>query len=100
MRRFTFSFSALAVSLLTAADGPKDDSERLQGSWVMVSLEIDGETSPDEQVTSGRLVVEGNRYTPTFAGKAYPETFTLDPDRTPKAIDFTFTDGPRKGETV
>src|SRR4051794_12531669 len=93
MRRFAFAFPALAGVLLLSAADPKDDRERLEGNWVMVSLEIDGEAVPDEQVASGRLVIEGNRYTPTFGGTAYPETFTLDPDRTPKAIDFTYIDG-------
>jgi uncharacterized protein (TIGR03067 family) len=100
MRRFMLPFSALAVALLTAASDPKDEAERLRGNWVMVSLEIDGEAVPDEQVASGRLVIEGNHYTPTYDGKAYPETFTLDPDQSPKAIDFVYTDGPRKGEVV
>ena len=100
MRRLTWIFPSLAACLSLAAADPKGDMERLQGHWVMVSLEIDGETVPDEQVESGRLVVEGNRYRPTIGGNAYPETFTLDPAQTPKAIDFTYTDGPRKGETV
>jgi uncharacterized protein (TIGR03067 family) len=100
MRRFAFAFPALAGVLLLSAADPKDDRERLEGNWVMVSLEINGEAVPDEQVASGRLVIEGNRYTPAFGGNTYPETFTLDPDQTPKAIDFTYTNGPRKGETV
>jgi uncharacterized protein (TIGR03067 family) len=100
MWRLAFVSLALAVGLLLAADAPKDDKEQLQGRWVMVSLELDGEKVPEDQVATGRLVVEGNRYTPTYAGVDYPETFTLDPSVTPKEIDFTYTDGPRKGETV
>src|SRR5947209_7337303 len=100
MRWITFASPAMAVGLLLAASDPKDDAARLQGAWVMVSLEIDGETMSEDQVASGRLVVEGDRYTPTYEGKDYPEAITLYPDKTPRAIDFTFRDGPRKGETV
>jgi uncharacterized protein (TIGR03067 family) len=100
MRRFTLAFAAVAVSLLLPAAGPGNDLDRLQGRWVMVSLEINGEPVSEDQVASGKLIVEGNRYTPTYAGKAYPETCALDPDKMPRAIDFTYIDGPREGETV
>jgi uncharacterized protein (TIGR03067 family) len=100
MRLFSFAFPVLAICPLVSAADPKGDAERLQGAWVMVSLEIDGEAAPDEQVAAGILLVEGDRYTPTYGGKAYPETFTVDPGQMPRAIDFTYTDGPRKGETV
>ena len=73
---------------------------RLEGHWVMVSLEINGEPAAEDQVASARLVVEGNRYPPKFDDEAIAETIKLDPAQTPKAIDFTYTDGPRKGEKV
>jgi uncharacterized protein (TIGR03067 family) len=96
---------AMSVALLAGADGPegvgaKGDRERLQGSWAMVSLEINGEKAPEEEVKAARLFVEGGRYTPVFDERIISESFTLHPELTPKAIDFTYTDGPRKGETV
>jgi uncharacterized protein (TIGR03067 family) len=95
----------VAVGWLAGADGPKNeraakDIEALQGNWTMISLEINGEDVSKEQVQSAKLVVKGDRYAPVFDDRIYSETFTVDPDKSPKAIDFTYTDGPRKGETV
>src|SRR4051794_3619039 len=95
----------VAVGGVAGADDPQNerapkDIEALQGTWTMASLEINGEDVSKEQVQAAKLVVEGDRYTPVFDDRTISETFTVDPDQSPKAIDFTYTDGPRKGETV
>lgn len=100
MRRITSTIPALAVGLVLSAADSKDDIERLQGTWVMVSLEMDGEQRPRDEVATARVVIEGNRYLRQVGGEIYPESFTLDPDQTPKAIDFTYTEGPRQRETI
>lgn len=97
--------TALAVVLMLGADLPrkpdaKDDRAKLQGEWAMVSLEINGEPVDEVQVKAARLVVNGEDYTPVYDSKVISETISLDPATTPKAIDFTYTAGPRKGETV
>jgi uncharacterized protein (TIGR03067 family) len=94
----------VAVGLLIGADEPgkggaKKDAEALQGTWKMVSLTIDGEGAT-ERVSSSKLVVAGDRFTPTVDGQAIPCTFTLDPSAKPKAIDLTYTSGDLKGRTV
>ena len=102
MRHLWFTISALAIGSVSTAGGTEggSDEERLAGRWVMASLMINGENAPEEQVVSARLRVEGNRYTPQFEGKDISETFKIDADTKPRSIDFTYTDGPRKGETV
>jgi len=97
MRRTLLAISALAVPWLVAADR---EAEPLAGKWVMVSLEINGESVGEDLVSSASLVVEGNRYTPRYDERVIPETIKVDPAKTPGAIDFTYTDGPRKGEKV
>jgi uncharacterized protein (TIGR03067 family) len=66
----------------------------------MASLLINGQDAPEEQVATARLVVDGDTYTPKYEGKDIAESFRIDPETAPKSIDFTYTDGPRKGETV
>jgi uncharacterized protein (TIGR03067 family) len=73
--------------------------EQLQGSWSMVSFEINGESVAEDLVKTGRLEVQGDRYTPSLGSNSATATFKIDTTRTPFAIDFTFNDGPQKGKT-
>ena len=90
------------VAGATAArgDDAKTDKERLQGTWTMVSLEINGEPVQPDQVENARLLVEGDHYTPIYDDRVISESFVVRPGADPKEIDFVYTDGPRKGEAV
>ena len=89
---------ALGAALLVAADKPKDaakkDLEKLQGTWVMAGLEIDGQVVPEEKIKGTTLTVKGDRYTTRTQGKSHEVAFKLDPSQTPRAIDMYFPDGP------
>ena len=102
MRKFVLAILALA---LVAADAPrtdadKKDAEALQGTWTMVSLTISGQNGSEEQVKGSKLVVEGDRFTPTVDDQAIPCTFKLDTSVSPKAIDITYKSGNLKDRTV
>jgi uncharacterized protein (TIGR03067 family) len=94
---------AVGVLLLTGADEPKqeasDDRRRLQGAWTMASVVLDGMPVPAEYSKAGRLVVDGDRYSVTL-GVTIASTVRLDATKQPKQADFTFIDGPQKGQTV
>jgi uncharacterized protein (TIGR03067 family) len=96
---------AVAVGLLLGADEPKKgearkDLEALQGSWTMASLVINGETLPEGFVKTGKLAVEGDVYRLEFGTNSATSTIKVVATGSPTAIDFTYTDGPQKGETV
>jgi uncharacterized protein (TIGR03067 family) len=95
----------LGLGLMAGADEPTSLEARktldaLQGHWAMVSFEVNGETAAEEQVKTGRLVVEQDRYLPVLGDRRASFSIQLDPAPDPKAIDFTFTDGPEKGKTL
>jgi uncharacterized protein (TIGR03067 family) len=73
------------------------DLERLQGSWTVAELELDGEDvgTPGE----ARIVIEGSRFTSTGMGAEYEGTFGLDASAKPAHIDMKFDKGPEKGNT-
>jgi uncharacterized protein (TIGR03067 family) len=87
--------AALAAVAVWAAAAPADDapsadkeSERLQGTWTLARLEVDGNALPIEPATfrfEGKAVIgpEGNRIA----------TFVLDPVPSPRIIDFEIPDG-------
>jgi uncharacterized protein (TIGR03067 family) len=102
MRRIAVTVLALA---LVAADEPrsdaaKKDTEALQGAWTMASVVVDGEPVPEDYARSGRLVVEGDRYTLTAGQQTGISTFTVDPSKSPKQIDQKFIEGPQKGQSI
>jgi uncharacterized protein (TIGR03067 family) len=103
MRYVLLAIVALSVPSLADEPGPNDarkDADTLKGSWSMESLTLSGREMPGGQVSEGRMVVEGDGITTTWAGRDTFATFKLDPAMTPRAIDITFKDGPLKDQTV
>lgn len=86
----------LLVSLVRAdEDAAKKDLERMQGEWVMVSGESQGQTFPENFVKSAKRMVKGDTYTVTAEGDEGPLNikgkFKLDPSHKPAHIDATTT---------
>jgi len=90
-----------ALLLLGAGDSPGSDLERLQGSWVMVAMESDGQEVPAEDFKDWKAVYEGNRVTLRAGDRVRRRgIITLDPARKPKAINTWDQDGPYEDQTV
>ena len=96
--------SILAVSLL-GADAPdpadtKKEVERLQGTWMMASMVLTRMPISPRETETARLVISGDRFAATFGGQTFVSTFRLDLTKNPKQIDFTYQDGPQRGQTI
>jgi uncharacterized protein (TIGR03067 family) len=95
MRGFLIVLSlAMLAGLVHAADeAAKKDQERMQGEWIMVSGESQGQPFPDRFVKSAKRVVEGDTYTVTAETEDGPYSvkarFKLDPTHKPGHIDAT-----------
>ena len=72
------------------------DLECLQGTWNVVSLEMDG-----QKMSGGdaRIVVRGNRFTSIAMGATYEGTVTVHAATVPRGFDLRFEEGPEKGNT-
>lgn len=91
---------ALTVSFLVGGAGPADpvkqDLAKLEGKWVIVSYEKDGVKLDAEEVKElPSLTIKGKEY--TWSNGERPGSFTLDPTKKPKTIDYTITAGDDKG---
>lgn len=100
----TLGALVMAAGLLGWVDEPKSDVAKadmkaLQGAWSMSSVVVNGEEVPADVLKEGKLVVEGDKYTATL-NVSITSTFTLDPQKKPKAIDFKYTDGPQQGQSI
>jgi uncharacterized protein (TIGR03067 family) len=82
----------LIVTLAAGAEGTKEDAAadlmRMQGDWVVVSMEVDGMKVPDDDAMALFRSVKGDSYTVSryrrVRGKG---TIRLDATNRPRAID-------------
>jgi uncharacterized protein (TIGR03067 family) len=84
----------LLAGALLAADAPKagtaeEEMKKLQGSWKVVSLEVEGKAIPEEEFKDVRVIFKGDKMFSTKGGKegGKPNRYKLDPSKTPKHID-------------
>src|SRR5476649_497681 len=85
----------LIASGLDANDDKKDDKDKLQGDWTVASMELRGKVMSEEQRKDWRLVVKGDEWLQTSKSDKRMElkmTFKVDPAKTPKEIDFKWTE--------
>jgi uncharacterized protein (TIGR03067 family) len=76
----------------------KKDLAKFQGSWQAVSaINMEGKPASAEEAQQLRLVVEGNTFTLREKDTTIRGTFSIDPTRVPKTIDFTL-DGAKAEE--
>ena len=95
---------ALTAGLsLAAGDGNKKalDMEyaKLEGTWQVVSLEVDGMMIPKETIKNSKLIIKSKEFTMKENIATYKGTFSIDPSKKPKTIDIKFTEGPENGNT-
>jgi len=71
------------------------DLDRLQGSWNIDFLEVDGTAMPSSP--DSRIVIEDDKFQSLGMGAVYEGKLEIDARRKPKQFDLVFTDGPEKG---
>jgi uncharacterized protein (TIGR03067 family) len=91
----------VAFLLATANQPPRTDLDKLQGTWLLVAMESEGENVPAEDFKDYKSVYEENRLT-LLAGDRVRRRglVTLDPSRKIKAINTWDQDGPYADRTV
>src|SRR5947209_647316 len=92
---------AVLVFVVSAAAEPAKDAkaelDKLQGEWVMVSLEMKGEKSAEEVVKRYKLTIKGDQWVVSVGDSASPGlTFKIDPSKSPKEIDMVVKVGDRE----
>jgi uncharacterized protein (TIGR03067 family) len=77
----------------------KRDRQRIEGTWRIVGLEVNGSAVKDEDARRLTVVNKADgTWTLLSEGKKVSSgTSSIDPSKTPKTIDFTPTDGGGQG---
>lgn len=103
----THTILILAVSFMIAADNAnksaKDDRAKLQGTWKIVSLEVNGaKPIGDDQLETVQAVFDADGKLTVKADEnvIYEAKTKIDPTKKPKTIDLTYTEGQMAGETA
>lgn len=92
----------IATALLLAGeDAAKADLEKLQGIWQLVAMEAEGDAMPADELGDRKAVYEGNRLS-LRSGETVRRRgiITLNPSRSPKAMNTWDQDGPYQDQTV
>ncbi|MGH9763976.1 MAG: TIGR03067 domain-containing protein, partial [Blastocatellia bacterium] len=77
----------------------KRDMKNLQGTWNVVSLEMEGQKLAEGTLTGAKIVVEGSHFTSAGMGMTYEGKIEIDTSTTPKSFNLIFEAGPEKGNT-
>jgi len=79
----------------------RKDLKKLQGTWERVAMEVEGEEVPDEHLKGWVAIHEADQLILKVDGKIYRRgVITLNPTRTPKAINTWDSDGPNRDQTL
>ena len=62
------------------------DLEKLQGTWQIISLEVDGREFPPNALGESRITIKGSSFTSTAINAIYKGTVQLEPDTRPKKL--------------
>ena len=73
------------------------DLSKLQGTWRVAALRMDGRAIPPAEFARAEIVVTGDRFTSTGMGAVYDGTLQLRPRTKPKGLDMLFGSGHAAG---
>jgi uncharacterized protein (TIGR03067 family) len=94
----------LTFSVGLTADAPRDEAARrevafLEGEWAMIAAQRDGTVPPRIVMRGARRSARGNESTVIMQGRIYMKsTYTLDPSKSPKEIDYDVLEGEFRGQ--
>ena len=75
------------------------DLQNLQGTWNIVSLELEGQTIPAGMLGGARIVIQADKFVSLAMGATYEGTIEIDAAPSPKTFNLHFTTGPEAGNT-
>jgi uncharacterized protein (TIGR03067 family) len=82
-----------------AQDETQRELEKLQGTWLLESVETKGKQVPKDEIMRNTLVIKGEEFIRQSGEKKLPPaTFKIDPTKRPKTIDQMFKD--KEGKQV
>jgi uncharacterized protein (TIGR03067 family) len=72
----------------------------IEGTWVPIEAEFNGEKLPAESLKQMKLLLKGNTYAARIGGVIDRGTISFEPAKKALGLNITGTDGPNKGKTI
>jgi uncharacterized protein (TIGR03067 family) len=95
--KMLISLAIVGAAAMAVSGRQAGDVAKLQGTWALESVEIDGKAIPMDELKESRLTVKGQEYLFRFRDTRLDFTIKVDATQTPPAIDLVVADGPEKG---
>src|ERR1700730_15039817 len=95
-----YALLVLVAGFLVAADDPRDELKKLEGTYTLVSGEKDNQKLPEQTIKTAKLVIKGDQHDVKIGDDTFKGSHKVDPSKKPKTIDVTDTEGPFKGKMV
>ena len=101
----TFLWSASTFAAAQTQETSTDaELQKFQGTWVMISAEMDGKKVPEEHVKQNKITFVGNKvelFSPHQHKEVIVASITkLDVTKNPKEMHWVRVNGPHAGKTV
>ena len=78
----------------------QEDRSQLQGTWTFASLEVEGNSIPEQAISTSLMTIDGNTFVNSTPAAIYGGTFQLGRAGSTRTIDIEFTEGPEAGHTI
>jgi uncharacterized protein (TIGR03067 family) len=93
--------SLLLAAGLAVGQGTKDRGKDLAGTWQAATYALDGKEAAAADLKKVRLIIDGDgKFKAQNAGQTFlAGTVKLGVDKSPRAMDITYTEGDLKGQT-
>jgi uncharacterized protein (TIGR03067 family) len=89
-----------AHTQLQQGPSPMDkELEKLQGTWLIQTLEMDGAVVAGAAGMGAKITIENDKFTTTGMGATYRGTLKIDAKTAPKKLDMAFLEGPERGNS-
>jgi uncharacterized protein (TIGR03067 family) len=72
----------------------------LDGTWIPVTAELDGQLLPDDSLRAMKLYLAGNKYVAKVGVVTDQGMLRLDAKKIPGTMDIIGADGPNEGRTI
>lgn len=101
MRRLHLLLLVPVAGFLVAADDPIPKGlEKIQGTWVLDSLVVEGKEIPQVNLKNTKLTIKGDKYTFVNGDVTNKGVYKVDATKKPMTLDIVVDEGPDKGKTL
>jgi uncharacterized protein (TIGR03067 family) len=79
-----------------ADEAGEKELQKLQGTWIFISIVVEGKDAAQEVVRNAKLTISGRRFSLKYDQEFHSGLIFVDPSKSPKTIDVIYSSGADK----